>query len=441
MDEVLQQLRAGGHSAVAPDVAGLQPQKNEPTPGVLGLQQRYARLPGSSLTAAFTGRLLVAAPLPGSQPVEVAVTFDIVQAPAAFSLPVMQKRPWDPPFQVRMTWACPLPLQFSTTVAAFVVDEAVVTSMLTWQLPSATDAAKQLLEHSQERMIVLAPQTVKTEPQVVGSEAVASHYAEALFTFNRLQFGQPSQMRPRWLVFAGSLLGGGCVYSHYRLPTVVMSRLAEQFDKAKRVLWGEVQPACDSSVLKMDYKQLCKYIRREVTAIGIQREPTEEDFRYLATRAGFVVGPDSVRSTSASLGELAAFKQWFAGHHIMLKHIRQQYERSDPQVVCGFGMTREKADSLLAPHPKGTFLLRFGSQGGDLVLSVRSAAAGPSTTHYSLNLTTLQASCLALACLLLSVCCLSSAAVLPWHSFGAVVCQLCCACTATPAHHHHSHHV
>ena len=48
-----------------------------------------------------------------------------------------------------MTWTCPLPLQFSTTVAAFVVDEAVVTSMLTWQLPSATDAAKQLLEHSQ----------------------------------------------------------------------------------------------------------------------------------------------------------------------------------------------------------------------------------------------------------------------------------------------------
>ena len=67
---------------------------------MLGLQQRYARLPGSPLTAAFTGRLLVAAPLPGSQPVEVGVTFDIVQAPAAFSLPVMQKRPWDPPFQV-----------------------------------------------------------------------------------------------------------------------------------------------------------------------------------------------------------------------------------------------------------------------------------------------------------------------------------------------------
>ena len=59
------------------------------------------------------------------------------------------------------------------------------------------------------------------------------HAAEAVFTFNRLAFGQPSQMRPRWLVFAGSLLGGGCVFSHFRLPTVVMSRLAEQFEKVR----------------------------------------------------------------------------------------------------------------------------------------------------------------------------------------------------------------
>ena len=40
-------------------------------------------------------------------------------------------------------------------------------------------------------------------------------------------------MRPRWLVFAATLLGGGCVYTHFLLPTVVMSRLAEQFDKVR----------------------------------------------------------------------------------------------------------------------------------------------------------------------------------------------------------------
>lgn len=32
------------------------------------------------------------------------------------------------------------------------------------------------------------------------------------------------------------------------------------------------------------------------------------------------------------------------------------------QIVCGFGVTREQADALLAPHTAGTFLLRFGSQ-------------------------------------------------------------------------------
>ena len=34
--------------------------------------------------------------------------------------------------------------------------------------------------------------------------------------------------------------------------------------QAKRVLWGGVAPACDSSVMKMDYKQLRKYIKRWV---------------------------------------------------------------------------------------------------------------------------------------------------------------------------------
>ena len=67
---------------------------------MLGLQQRYARVPSSPLTTAFSGPLVIAAPLPEGHHVEVAVTFDIVQAPAAFAMPVMQKRPWETPFQV-----------------------------------------------------------------------------------------------------------------------------------------------------------------------------------------------------------------------------------------------------------------------------------------------------------------------------------------------------
>jgi hypothetical protein len=67
---------------------------------VLRLQQRYARVPSSPVTAAFAGSLLISAPLPQEQQVAVAVTFDLVQAPSCFALPVMQKRAWNPPFQV-----------------------------------------------------------------------------------------------------------------------------------------------------------------------------------------------------------------------------------------------------------------------------------------------------------------------------------------------------
>jgi hypothetical protein len=54
-------------------------------------------------------------------------------------------------------------------------------------------------------------------------------------------------------------------------------------------------------------------LRSELTVIAIDREPSEEDYRYLAARAGFVVGAEAVRASSASLEELAAFKTWFGG--------------------------------------------------------------------------------------------------------------------------------
>lgn len=245
-----------------------------------------------------------------------------------------------------MTWRSSLPLQFSTTVAAFVVDEAALPSMLTWQPPTTTDVGKTLLDYQQvgslgngaspccwarrvslgtaegctpgllanglSKLALPTPRPLCSccslrnewwcshqwcqatavqaaalagaalcrcvwhtgwrlcmhgaphatllplagcpvtgratgtgrpprlvpcwapaylpaplmalapgQPLLQGSQdcllppGAQEHSAEAVFTFNKLSFGAPSQMRPRWLVFAASLLGGGCVYSHY----------------------------------------------------------------------------------------------------------------------------------------------------------------------------------------------------------------------------------
>lgn len=99
-----------------------------------------------------------------------------------------------------------------------------------------------------------------TRPVPAGP-ALQEHYAEAVFTFNKLCFGAPSHMRPRWLVFAASLLGGGCVYSHYlvsaALPAVPLLRAACGAPGLRRVLrakmvharWGTAPPSwlCSAS--------------------------------------------------------------------------------------------------------------------------------------------------------------------------------------------------
>ena len=135
--------------------------------------------------------------------------------------------------------------------------------------------------------------------------------------------------------------------------------------------------------------------------------------------AGFLVGLDgTVAPGMASSGELATFRSWLSQCLLTLRFVRRHYERSDPQVrpppplsgsscpaapgrgrapptggrppptgalppahspqvICGFGMTRERAEAALATHPPGTFLLRFGRSPGALVLS---GAHGPRPT-------------------------------------------------------------
>ena len=72
------------------------------------------------------------------------------------------------------------------------------------------------------------------------------------------------------------------------------------------------QPQRDLDPLQHDpcrARALCS----ELEKIGIVRQCSEADLKYLASRAGFVVTPDGVQAQSASLEELATFKRWFAG--------------------------------------------------------------------------------------------------------------------------------
>ncbi len=41
-------------------------------------------------------------------------------------------------------------------------------------------------------------------------------------------------MRPRWLVFALTLPNEDILFVHYKVPTIIMSRACDQFEKVRR---------------------------------------------------------------------------------------------------------------------------------------------------------------------------------------------------------------
>lgn len=70
-------------------------------PGLSSLQLKLARAPYAARSAEYTERAITLWQLEGRAPIPVEVQMEITQAPSLFALPVMQKRPWETPFQAR----------------------------------------------------------------------------------------------------------------------------------------------------------------------------------------------------------------------------------------------------------------------------------------------------------------------------------------------------
>lgn len=62
-----------------------------------------------------------------------------------------------------------------------------------------------------------------------------------------MKFASSSRMRPRWLVFVMMLPNQDILFVHYKLPTIIMSRRCDQFDKVACLL--ACPPVCLSVFL------------------------------------------------------------------------------------------------------------------------------------------------------------------------------------------------
>ncbi|KAL6783735.1 SHD1 [Auxenochlorella protothecoides x Auxenochlorella symbiontica] len=377
VDPALLPLSNRQSCVLASSIPDLQLGKDLGIPGLSSLQLKLARAPYAARSVEYTERAITLWQLEGRAPIPVEVQMEITQAPSLFALPVMQKRPWETPFQIRMSWRCSIPLRFPASVTPCALDEAAMSSPEDWtpSLEGAPTGLSLVGSSAKEREILLTAAPDKTTFEYV-----------AMFTFPKLAFGAPSQMRPRWMAFVGRLFTpDSYLVAILKVPTVVMSRNADQQSKAQSLLWGKVMPLSSTS---LDYTPFIDHVKGRFTHLGILRQLTPADFEFLAAKAGFVKVDGSIRRKPSS-SEFSTFNIWLDGHLQTIHHCRAHFERLDPLILAGFACTREAARKAIWDQPPGAFLLRFGSKGGQLVMTLKSFSG--SVDHVLLNHFRLQA--------------------------------------------------
>ncbi|KDD73469.1 hypothetical protein H632_c2144p0, partial [Helicosporidium sp. ATCC 50920] len=262
------------------------------------LQQCYVRIPGGGGFQPLPRASPRAPPLlhtytttPEGGCLPLSVSLEIVQVPSRFAQPVMLRRGWDPPFQVRMSWQASEALSLPVTLTAYALDETDLSRMHLW---SPTSPPKHPLSGEN-----VPPLTVTLSPSTGPKTGFGG---EARLTLPKLCFAESSKMRPRWLAFAAPLYcRDECLVCLLKLPTVVMSRAVNQGEKAMRLLWGAAKPA---AAVPPDFEAFCAFVQERMAHMQLLRPLTHADFAALAARAGYVLPRDTGSSGGFGAGSL-----------------------------------------------------------------------------------------------------------------------------------------
>jgi len=219
--------------------------------------------------------------------------------------------------------------------------------------------------------------------------------------FNNMMFNFPSQMKPRWIVFTAELppgsKGRAVASCLLKVPTIVMSRVTDQLQKAKATLWGggnnnltkhshlQLQHATSfataSATEIINIKSFRRDVRKVLANAQFNRNFLEEEFNFLEAKAGFRYhhygsnGTGARLATTINADNATIAINWLKSNLATCSFFKELYERTNPQIICGLHIQREQAKILLQDKDPGTFLIRFGSEPGSVVVSVKSSSS------------------------------------------------------------------
>jgi len=236
--------------------------------------------------------------------------------------------------------------------------------------------------------------------------------------FKDLKFVQPTRMSKRFLLVCVELSPGPTLWLRYTLPTVVVSRSVDQYNKAVLIL-KDIQPmdgrslrgmanaaasaaaATDAAVKALKrtsphnsddgdisgyYRpSVCRdYLLGKFKEAGFKRALDEDEIGTLLQLAGFAAMPDSPlrevpQQPALSEEQWELFHKWVEVELIpALKGITQLWDQTNPCIICPFSTSREQTEQFLGRSPVGTFCIRPRIKyGGPVTWVISSCGVSP----------------------------------------------------------------
>lgn len=296
---------------------------------------------------------------------------DILQAPAAWSVPIVARRMLAldaPPFTVQATiFGDSIP---SISFACYFLTEEDLKALSsgTWD-PSKTKPSNNIPSETQEGATSEGDSSFKMR-YTVGAR------------YSKLIVADPSKLRPQWVMFSATMhfwdLGNeetpwtARLFTLLKVPTIFISRPADQEVKALSLLWAGVSSPPCRAIKNLSLHEIRLFIRRQLCAgiknARVRQSLIKEDFSLLIQKCGFFnLKQEEEKSMSDNASRQQCLDSWITGLQRILHVVGDAYVDG---YIASLDCSTSKASRIAAdlPCPEVCILcFNYDLNPGDLV--------------------------------------------------------------------------